>query len=82
MRELLLERSQAYQQVFNGEHSEKVLADLERFCHSRSTTHVPGDSHGTAQLEGRRQVFLRIPAYINLTPVDVGEMMETAETDE
>ena len=79
---MLLERSQAYQQVFKGEQGQKVLDDLERFTHASSTTHVPGDSHGTAQLEGRRQVWLRIQGYINLTLADVGEIIETAEVDD
>ena len=82
MREMLLERSQAYQQVFKGEQGQKVLDDLERFTHANSTTHVPGDSHGTAQLEGRRQVWLRIQGYINLTLADVGEIIETAEVED
>ncbi len=82
MRELLLERSQAYQKAFSGELGGKVLADLERFCHANTTTHVPGDSHGTSQLEGRRQVWLRVQGYLQLTPADVGEIVETAETED
>lgn len=81
MRELLLERSQAYKHTFNGEPAQKVLADLEKFCHANTTTHVAGDSHGTAQLEGRRQVWLRIQGYMSLSDNDIGEIVETAETD-
>ncbi len=81
MRDLLIERSQAYKQTFDGELGGKVMADLERFCHANTTTHVVGDSHGTAQLEGRRQVWLRIQGYISLNEGDIGEMVETAETD-
>ena len=82
MRDILLERSQAYQQVFKGEYAEKVLADLERFTHANSTPHVPGDSHGTAQLEGRRQVWLRVQGYLHLPLADVGEIIETAEVED
>jgi len=81
VRDLLIERSQAYKQTFDGEPSGKVMADLERFCHANTTTHVGGDSHGTAQLEGRRQVWLRIQGYLSLSEGDIGEMVETAETD-
>tara|TARA_B100000809_G_scaffold260702_1_gene308141 strand:+ start:639 stop:887 length:249 start_codon:yes stop_codon:yes gene_type:complete len=81
VRDLLIERSQAYKQTFDGELGGKVMADLERFCHANTTTHVVGDSHGTAQLEGRRQVWLRIQGYISLNEGDIGEMVETAETD-
>lgn len=82
MREILIERSQAYKQTFKGEPASKVMADLERFCHVNTTTHVDGDSHGTSQLEGRRQVWLRIQGYLNLREGQIGEMLETAETGE
>ena len=59
-----------------------VLADLERFCHANSTTHVEGDSHGTAQLEGRRQVWLRIQGYRNLSDAEIGEFIGHASTEE
>ena len=82
MREELLARSRAYKQTFGGEDAGKVLEDLERFCHANSTTHVEGDSHGTAQLEGRRQVWLRIHGYRNLSDAEVGEYVGQAETEE
>lgn len=52
-----------------------VLADLERFCHAgrEQTTHVHDDPTGrdSAQLEGRRQVYLRIVGYVALTPAEI-----------
>ena len=66
MRPDVLAKAQAYKSVFSGEHARTVLDDLGRFCHANSTTHVEGDSHGTAQLEGRRQVYLRIQGYRDL----------------
>jgi hypothetical protein len=80
LRDALLARAQAYKQVFQGEPAVAVLADLERFCHASTTTHVSGDSHGTSQLEGRRQVWLRIQGYRGLTENQVGEIVEVAET--
>ena len=82
MRDILLARGQAYKRCFDGEDAESVLSDLERFCHANTTTHVDGDSHGTSQLEGRRQVWLRIQGYRNLSDQQVGEIVEVAETDE
>ena len=82
MRDELLARSRAYRQTFDGADSEVVLADLERFCHSNTTTHVEGDSHGTAQLEGRRQVWLRIQGYRNLSDSQIGEFIGQATTEE
>jgi|TARA_B100001971_G_C18047526_1_gene461000 hypothetical protein len=82
VRDLLLARSRSYQSVFSGIDAEAVLADLERFCHANSTIFVEGDSHGTAQLEGRRQVWLRIQGYRNLTDHQIGEVAGQAETEE
>lgn len=59
-------RRSAYREVFRGAAVDVVLADLARFCHAQSTTHVVGDTHGSAQLEGRRQVWLRIRGYLAL----------------
>jgi hypothetical protein len=66
LRDELLARGQAYKETFGGERAKAVLDDLARFCHANSTTHVEGDSHGTSQLEGRRQVWLRIQGYRDL----------------
>ncbi len=67
----LLVRRDAYRQAFTGPRGRVVLADLERFCHARTTTHVVGDTHGSAQLEGRRQVWLRIQAMLRLDEEDI-----------
>lgn len=66
MRPDVLAKAQAYKETFDGERAKAVLDDLARFCHANSTTHVEGDSHGTSQLEGRRQVWLRIQGYRDL----------------
>ena len=80
LRDALLARAQAYRETVSGERASEVLADLERFCHANSTTHVEGDSHGTAQLEGRRQVWLRIQGYRALN--EIPEMEEQADIEE
>jgi hypothetical protein len=80
----LLSRRRAYRAAFGqkGLLAPVALADLERFCHANSTTHVPGDTHGSAQLEGRRQVWLRIQGYLQLSPADLEAMRARAADDE
>jgi len=82
VRDELKRRSQVYRDTFKGESAEEVLQDLERFCHANATTHVEGDSHGTAQLEGRRQVWLRIHGYRRLSNDQISDLVLTAETEE
>ena len=50
----------SYKQVFNSDNGKKVLDDLERRCSYHTTTHVKGDSHESAFLEGTRSVILFI----------------------
>lgn len=77
---LLSRRASAYKQTFkSGESAKFVLADLAKFCHANSTTHVVGDTHGSAQLEGRRQVYLRIQQLAGLSDEDLQTLL--AEMD-
>ena len=48
----------AYKQVFNSDNGKKVLEDLEKRCSYHTTTHIKGDSHESAYLEGARSVVL------------------------
>lgn len=79
-------KASLYQRVFSGREAEFVLADLAKFCHmGRPTTKVNPisgavDSHATLQAEGRREVFLRILAHLNLTHEDVARMRQIEET--
>jgi len=50
----------AYKQVFNSDNGKKVLEDLEKRCSYHTTTHIKGDSHESAFLEGTRSVVLFI----------------------
>lgn len=61
----------AYRRVFDTPGAEVVLGDLATFCRARETTHVPGDSHASALLEGRREVWLRIQEYTQLSTVEL-----------
>lgn len=68
----------AYREVFRGAARAVVIADLAHFCHLQSTTHVVGDPTGSAQLEGRRQVGLRIRGYLALTDEQLDEYRRQA----
>jgi hypothetical protein len=63
----------AYQLAFNTPAGEAVLADLTPFCRAKETCIVPGDRDRTYVLEGRREVFLRIRDYLEMTPEQLVE---------
>jgi hypothetical protein len=62
-------RQTAYQQVFKKEDIavNAVLKDLAKFCRANKTC-FHADERIHANLEGRREVWLRIMEHINLTP--------------
>lgn len=61
----------AYQFAFGAVGGEVVLADLAVFCRAKETCVVPGDRDRTYVLEGRREVFLRIRDYLELSPEEL-----------
>lgn len=64
----LQSRRQAYRLVFGGHspHQRAVLQDLHKFCRAgKSTFHA--DPRVAANLDGRREVWLRIAEHLNLT---------------
>lgn len=63
----------AYQLAFNAPGGEAVLMDLTSFCRARESCVVPGDRDRTYLLEGRREVYLRIRDYLDLTPEQLVE---------
>lgn len=65
-RDFLQSRRIAYAQTFNGPPGQEVLADLARFCRANETTFHP-DPRVQAQLEGRREVWLRVQHHLKLT---------------
>lgn len=60
-----------YQLAFGSPAGQAVLIDLASFCRAAETCVVPGDHDRTYVLEGRREVWLRIQQFINLTPQEV-----------
>ncbi len=74
-RAILSSRKMAYTRTFNIESVDArlVLKDLAEFCRAdQSTFHQ--DSRVHAVLEGRREVFLRIQKYLNLSPDQLWEL--------
>ena len=54
-----------YKTTFGSEGGQRVLEDLKKRCSFNSTTHIKGDSHESAYLEGSRSVVLFINNMIN-----------------
>ena len=66
VRDFLTTRGQAYRATFSGPEGEKVLADLARFCRAHEST-FNENPDVARQLDGRREVFLRIQHQLQLT---------------
>ena len=49
-----------YQIIFGTDEGKRVLEDLKKRSHFYSTSHVKGDSHESAYMEGQRSVLLFI----------------------
>ncbi|CAB4140676.1 hypothetical protein UFOVP669_2 [uncultured Caudovirales phage] len=69
-------RQPAYRKTFDNPEGRKVLADLRRFCRATTPTANVDNVYATYLLEGRREVFLRILAHLNLTEEDVIKLVE------
>jgi 5-hydroxyisourate hydrolase-like protein (transthyretin family) len=80
MRRLLTTRKQAYLQTFKGIPAEKVLADLARFCRANESTFNP-DPRLAANLDGRREVWLRIQQHLNMTDDELYKLNDVYEED-
>ncbi len=73
---LTLIRRRAYKAAFNNPEGRKVLADLRRFCRATLPTADENNVHITYIREGRREVWLRIMAHLQLTDEDVFKLIE------
>jgi hypothetical protein len=56
-----------YQLAFTSPAGQEVMMDLAKFCRANDTC-FNEDPRIHAVLEGRREVWLRIQKYLNLTP--------------
>ena len=75
LKERIFRRSPAFRRVFDADRrdAEVVLAVLAKFCRADSSTFSP-DPHIAARLDGRREVWLLIQNYANLTPERLWEI--------
>lgn len=70
----------AYNRVFDKQspYTETVLKDLAKFCRAHQTTyHLDPRAH--AVLEGRREVWLKIQEYLNLSVDEIYELHKVKE---
>ncbi len=65
-KEFLRTRGQSYRLTFKGVHADRVLDDLARFCRANDST-FNKDPRVEGILQGRREVWLRIAAHLNMT---------------
>lgn len=70
----------AYNRVFDRKspYTKDVLKDLARFCRAHDSTFLP-DARAHAVLEGRREVWLRIQEYLNMTVDEIYELHKIKE---
>lgn len=69
-------RQSAYKKTFDNPEGRKVLADLRRFCRATQPTADVNNANATFLLEGRREVWCRISAHLQLTDEDVYNLIE------
>jgi hypothetical protein len=69
-------RQSAYKKTFDNPEGRKVLADLRRFCRATQPTADVNNVQSTYLLEGRREVWCRIQAHLQLTDEDVYNLIE------
>jgi len=82
---LMRRRRAAYRELFgtggNMTPAQRTaLADLKRFCHAEYPT-FDADPRVHALREGRREVWLRIHQFINLTDSQIADIKEDIEDD-
>lgn len=73
---LFRRRQSAYKKTFDNPEGRKVLADLRRFCRATVPTADVDNVNTTFLLEGRREVWCRIQAHLNLSDEDVIQLIE------
>jgi hypothetical protein len=76
----LRQRQTAYQTTFAGPGGERVLADLAKFCRAYKTTYHE-DPYIAARLDGRREVFLRVQAHLQLNDEQLWKLFGRSDID-
>ena len=84
LRIALGDRQIAYRRTFTGapgSPAELVLKDLMRFCRMHESTFHPTNQKVQDNLEGRREVILRICQHLHLTPDQLWALYAGRQTD-
>lgn len=79
-KQYLFRRRTAYVKTFDGPLAEEVLMDLARFCRAHTPTFHP-DPRIAAQLDGRREVWLRIQSHLRLSDDELWRLMGRPDLD-
>lgn len=76
----LIELAVAYNRVFSKENqfTQTVLKDLAKFCRAHESTFLP-DARAHAVLEGRREVWLKIQEYLELSIDEIYDLHKVRE---
>ncbi len=61
-------RIRGAQALFSDPSGNRFLLHLASFCRANESCVIPGDHDKTLVLEGRREVWLMVQNYLNLTP--------------
>lgn len=71
-------RAAAFRATFETPEGQRVLQFLRTFCRADYPTFIADDPHGrkSALAEGRREVWLMINGYLNLTDTQLRRMRE------
>jgi hypothetical protein len=73
-RDVVTARAQAYQKTFAGQPAQTVLRDIAWFCRANAST-FHADARLAAQLDGRREVWLRIQNHLKMTPDELWDLL-------
>lgn len=65
IKDVIFNRQRHYQLTFDNASGREVLLDLARFCRAHESTFNP-DARVAAQLDGRREVWLRIQQHLEM----------------
>ena len=76
----LQRRQTAYQTTFAGPAGELVLADIFKFCRMYKSTFHP-DPRVAANLDGRREVALRIQKHLHLSDEQLWDLVSKTDPD-
>jgi len=81
IKSIVFYRSTSYKHTFNNPNGEKVLADLKRFCYAVTPTADINNPNATYLAEGRREVWLRIQAHLNLSDDEIYNLVEDYDNE-